>query len=259
MAKILGTHKMTNCSAFPKIRGVVARRILVNFTADPETVQQLLPPIFRPKLLKGKAVVGICLIRLEQIRPIFVPQCLGISSENVAHRIAVEWEEEGVSKEGVYILRRDTNSLLIQLGGGRIFPGVQNTAQFSIQETGDEFHLKINSADKAINIEVEGTVSQALPPDSIFESLEVASEFFAKGSVGYSPGSTSGRLEGMELRTLQWQVEPLEVSKVSSSFFEDEHRFPRGSIQYDSALLMRNLEHEWHAQGSLCLDECKSE
>jgi hypothetical protein len=25
-------------------------------------------------------------------------------------------------------------------------------------------------------------------------------------------------------------------------------RFPRGSVEFDSALLMRRIEHEWHAR-----------
>jgi hypothetical protein len=31
-----------------------------------------------------------------------------------------------------------------------------------------------------------------------------------------------------------------------SSFFEDEKRFPRGSVQFDHALIMRDIPHEWH-------------
>jgi len=75
----------------PIIRGVIDRRILVNFTVDPAVAAKLLPRPFRPKLVNGFAVAGICLIRLKQIRPRGWPAILGISSENAAHRIAVEW------------------------------------------------------------------------------------------------------------------------------------------------------------------------
>ncbi len=39
--------------------------MLVNFKVDPESMQRLLPSRFSPKLHKGYAVAGICLIRLE--------------------------------------------------------------------------------------------------------------------------------------------------------------------------------------------------
>ena len=53
----------------PIIEGVINRRILVNFRVEPEVIQKQLPSRFRPKLHAGRAIAGICLIRLEQIRP----------------------------------------------------------------------------------------------------------------------------------------------------------------------------------------------
>ncbi|MSQ93685.1 MAG: hypothetical protein EXR98_03920 [Gemmataceae bacterium] len=100
----------------PVMRGVIDRRILVNYHVDPGVLAALVPPPFRPKLVGGLGMVGICLIRLKQVRPRFVPAFLGISSENAAHRTAVEWDDVGepscVSsrvREGVYIRRRDTS------------------------------------------------------------------------------------------------------------------------------------------------------
>ena len=69
-------------------------------------------------------MVGICLIRLKKVRPTSFPSWLGISSENAAHRTAVEWDDHGVVREGVYVRRRDTNSWLNSLAGGRVFPGI---------------------------------------------------------------------------------------------------------------------------------------
>jgi uncharacterized protein YqjF (DUF2071 family) len=87
----------------PVIRGLIRRRILVNFRVDPGVMQAQLPPRFRPKLHAGHAIAGICLIRLESIRPRFVPSFLGLSSENAAHRVAVRWDADGAEREGVFI------------------------------------------------------------------------------------------------------------------------------------------------------------
>src|SRR5689334_15935739 len=104
----------------PTIHGFIDRRILVNFTVDPDVVHKIIPEPFKPKVYKGKAIVGICLIRLKSIKPKGLPDFLGISSENGAHRIAVEWDEEGETKEGVYIPRRDTSLRLNTVVGGRL-------------------------------------------------------------------------------------------------------------------------------------------
>ncbi len=107
----------------PTIQGLIDRRVLVNFTVDPDIIQKILPDTFQPKIYKGKSIVGICLIRLKYIRPKGLPNFAGISSENGAHRIAVVWTENGETKEGVFIPLRDTSSYLNSLAGGRIFPG----------------------------------------------------------------------------------------------------------------------------------------
>lgn len=66
------------------LRCVVRRRLLVNYRVDPERIHALLPPPFTPKLVNGHAIAGICLIRLEHVRPRFVPSVFGLASENAA-------------------------------------------------------------------------------------------------------------------------------------------------------------------------------
>ena len=107
----------------PVVRGMIDRRILVNFRVQPEVLTRLLPAPFRPKLVGGVGMAGVCLIRLKGIRPRFLPSCLGVSSENAAHRIAVEWNEGETTLEGVFVPRRDTSSRLNTLVGGCLFPG----------------------------------------------------------------------------------------------------------------------------------------
>jgi hypothetical protein len=48
-----------------------------------------------------------------------------------------------------------------------------------------------------------------------------------------------------------WRVEPLAVEHVESSWFEDAARFPAGSVAFDSALLMRDVAHEWRGHARL--------
>lgn len=231
----------------PTIQGVIKRRLLVNFRADPEVVQKLLPSKFRPKLQAGYAVVGICLIRLEHLRPRLMPEFVGLNSENAAHRIAVLWDDEdGVEREGVFIPRRDTNSPVNLLLGGRAFPGEHHKAAFRAQDGENEIALAIRSEDGEVAVEVVGKSSDSMPVTSIFPSVEAASAFFEKGSLGYSLTKDEGRLDGLRLETDQWHVEPLRVSKVRSSYFGDRSKFPEGSVVFDHALIMRDIEHEWH-------------
>ena len=197
-------------------------------------------------------MAGVCLIRLKNIRPRFLPSFLGISSENAAHRIAVEWDQNGETKEGVFVPRRDTSSRLNTLVGGRLFPGVHNHAAFQVREQDDQYRIELNSDDRHTHLLVEGHVAQELPPNSVFKSLKEASAFFERGSLGYSVTAKPGQFDGLELHSFNWRVQPLAVEKVESSFFEDHELFPPGSVEFDCALVMHGIEHEWHGRESLC-------
>ena len=226
----------------PTIHGYIDRRILVNFTADPDVVQKILPHPFRPKVYKEKAIIGICLIRLKNIKLKGLPDFIGVSSENGAHRIAVEWAEEEETKEGVYIPRRDTSLKLNAILGGRIFPGKHYLAKFNVKEGNGNYHVDFISSDNT-TISIDAKETNTFPSNSVFETLENVSDFFEKGSVGYSPNR--GKYEGLKLQAYSWQVRPLEVQNVHSSFYTNEKVFPKGSVQFDNALLMTKVEHEW--------------
>lgn len=109
----------------------------------------------------------------------------------------------------------------------------------------------MKSADALVAVEIEGETATALPSSSIFPSVAAASSFFEGGSLGYSVTSDPDRLDGLKLETKEWRVEPLQTSRVYSSYFLDEAKFPPGSIEFDHALIMRNVAHEWHSADDL--------
>jgi len=239
----------------PVIEGLIRRRILVNFRVDPDVMQRALPSPFRPKIHAGYAIAGICLIRLEQIRPKGLPAFMGIASENAAHRIAVLWEDPaGKTREGVYIPRRDTGSLLNHLAGGRVFPGEHQIADFDVTDDGNRITMSIRARDGGISVRLQAHDTDALPVSSCFPDVAESSSFFEAGSIGYSATADCCRLDGIRLETNGWQVRPLAVDQVESSYFSNPNMFPAGSIAFDHALIMRDVRHEWHEVPDLALD-----
>ncbi|WP_367872295.1 DUF2071 domain-containing protein [Luteolibacter sp. Populi] len=231
----------------PLITGLIRRRMLVNYQVDPAVVAKLLPEGFRPKLHRGHAIAGICLIRLEGIRPRVLPAWAGINSENAAHRIAVLWEDEdGTPREGVFIPRRDTGSLANHLAGGRLFPGEHHLADFLVSDEGGKIEMAAKARDGGMTLRLSARESSEFPATSCFGSLEESSAFFEPGSVGFSVTKDCSRLDGIRLETQDWKVSPLAVSGVESSYFDDAAVFPAGTAVFDHALIMRDIPHEWH-------------
>ncbi len=97
-------------------------------------------------------------------------------------------------------------------------------------------------------MEIVTSETTAFPTDSVFSSLQESSSFFEAGCIGYSSRPDSSRLDGLLLKAGRWEVSPLRVERVRSAYYENRSIFPEGSIQFDHALLMRDIPHEWHAE-----------
>lgn len=229
----------------PPMVGVVERRLLVNYRTDPEATARLVPAPLRPQTVNGSAVAGICLIRLGRLRPRHVPGVLGLRSENAAHRIAVEWDTPGGIATGVYIPRRDSGSLVNVVVGGRLFPGQHHRARFDACETSQVLRVGFASADGTASARVQVRTVDQWTGSRLFANLDEASTFFRQGAVGYSANSDGRCLDGLELRSSAWRVEPVEILTAESTFFDNTTLFPSGAAALDCALLMRNVPVTW--------------
>jgi len=229
----------------PRLAGTIQRRLLVNYRVDPEVIARLLPAPFRPQLVNGFAVAGICLIRLGSMRPAGLPARLGLTSENAAHRIAVEWDSSDGPRTGVYIPRRDSSSLVNVAVGGRIYPGAQHHARFQVAETEDDLHVAFTARDGSVAVALDVHVTAELPGCQLFADTAAASAFFEQGSLGFSATGDPSRFDGLALHSTAWKVDPAVAVRAESSFFADRTLFPEGSVELDCALVMRKVPVVW--------------
>jgi hypothetical protein len=218
----------------------IAQRVLVNYRVDPDVARSLLPDGIRPQLVNGSAVAGVCLIHLTAFRPAWFAPAIGHRSRNAAHRIAVEGDTAEGPQTGVYIPRRHSSSLLARLVGGRVFPGTHAPASVDFRSTADDLEIRVEADD--LRVCVAARRGPGIPfRSTLFETLEQSSTFFRKDAVGWSP-TRSGALEGLRLDTDAWKVEPIDVTALSSTFFDE---LPDGAAQFDHALLMRDVPTRW--------------
>lgn len=235
----------------PVLEGTIARRVLLNFRADPRVVQRLVPAPFEVEEHEGSAIVGICLIGLEEIRPRGFPSQAGFWSENMAHRVAVRYPTVGGMKRAVFIWRRETDQKLVQMFGGRLFPGVHSRARFCINESAEALEMKVESVDGQTDVSFSAALGADWRETRAFKSLDEASRFFQGGDSGFSCSrgrrSVEGMqfVEGMQLKMLRWQVTQLVVRLDKAAFYFNQQRFPKGSIEFDCGLIMRSVPHEW--------------
>jgi hypothetical protein len=151
----------------------------------------------------------------------------------------------------VFIWRRDTDAWLNALAGGRLFPGRQQHARFRVNDDGERVDLMMQSDDGRSEISLAGQRCQEWPRGSLFASLEAASACLRGGSLGFSASGEGACFQGMELGCDCWPAEAFAVSRLRSTFFDDSTRFPPGTVEYDSALVMRDVSHRWRSGPTL--------
>ena len=230
-----------------RIEGRIRRRILVNFRVDREVARRLVPDVFDLDLVGGGAMAGVCLIRLEAMRPGRLPAGVGLSSENAAYRFAVT-RDHGRAP-AVYIPRRDTSSALQARLGGRFFPGEYGRINVDAADRDGRIAIDIETTNHDGDVRLRAHETTAFPAGSAFGSLDEASAFFARGALGFSARRSGDRLDGVLLNVPSWRVSSLVVDSIESAFLADRAKFPSGSVIFDNALIMRDAAHEWRALG----------
>lgn len=222
----------------PRLRGVIERRILLNFAVDPGRVEPLLPAGFRPQLVGGRAIAGACLIRLGNLRPAGLPAWVGLRSENAALRVAVLRDGPDGPEPGVWVPERMTGSRLVAWGD-RLFPAGQRQARFDVREGGGRYRVDVGG-----RVSVDASESDALEPGSVFADHAEASAFFRDAPVGHSPGP-GGRPTGIRLCVDDWASRPLRVDRATVRCGLSGLELT--ADEYDHALLMTDVPHEWRA------------
>jgi hypothetical protein len=226
---------------------VIERRLLVNYRIDPQYVAALLPGEFRPQLVGGRAMGGVCFIRLRRARPAGLPAWAGMTTENVAHRFAVEWDDAQGIHAGVYVPRRETSSRVTAAAGRRVFPGAYHRARFLVNEQPDRIHIDVRSDDGQVALTAEATPAVTFISD-LFPTVADAIDFFRQGTCGFSPAARArGCVDSVRLHAATWAAEPMTMTRMKSSLFNDTTLFPDGACTLDSALLMTNINARWTA------------
>jgi len=231
---------------FNSVSGLCERRLILNWRVDPELVVKHLPRPFRPRLVNGKAIVGVDILKLANMRLTGLPGFTGFSTENAVDRVSVEWDEGGAVVKGLYVPYRYSPSAVNTIVSmTRLFPTVFTFANFAFSERGGIYRVTVRGEQN--QFELEARQSKEFSDKSVFKSAKEASDFHRDSRISYSPSADENVLDAVYLKSLDWQAKPLEVKRISCSYVE--RLYPKAA--FDSALIMFDTKHEWHGLGAI--------
>jgi hypothetical protein len=226
----------------PAVRGVVGRRLLVNYRVELEKLDTVLSEPFRGREVgeTGMGIGSICLTRVENARPRFAPEFFGVSAETATHRVYARVERSG--DHCIYVPRRDVSSRFHALLFGSLLPTEFEQGEFQEMENGRKHQIRVECGKEIVGVEFHEAERDGVGDDSVFYSVESASTFLCDGGTEYD--LTGDVYSGVETVPQERGLKPVEVDEVRSSFFE------KLGGKFDSAFRAENVEHVWKPRRS---------
>jgi hypothetical protein len=220
-------------------QGYIESRIMVNYKVELSVLRQRLPLPFRPRSIRGYGIAGFDLFRLAPVsRWQRRPSLLAV------HRIEAEAHFENHRVAGPYVLRCDVPPGLRRRAFGSFFPNVMHTARLHWdQPSQGQHHLRMGRRQEPW-IDVQAHQGDHFPFDSVMETLDTASKFFAEGQAWFAPRYSLTLFEQRRWAFSPWQVQPLLIDRLDASYFRRIMRFPQGAYFFDHALIQHDLTYQ---------------
>ncbi|HMK11746.1 MAG TPA: hypothetical protein VK461_09205 [Acidimicrobiales bacterium] len=224
----------------PVLQATLERRLLVTYRLDPDAVADLVPGPFWLHMVGGFAVGSITLDHVTALRPRGLPAATGFTSQNAAHRIAVEWEQQGRRAAGTFVLARHTSARRIAAAGDRIFPGQRERADFAVDDRGPNLSVAFRSRDGVVAVDADVAVDD-VGASELFSRPDEAWRLSIRGAMTASLRRRGGVLDWIDEHARGGRVRAASIERVTSSLF------PAAVGAPDSAIVARDVTIEWRA------------
>lgn len=231
-------------SQFFSIHGRIKYRFLINYRISPALLSQFDLGPLKFDFHRGEAFLSVCVLRL-QLRPGFSPLAFPWSTE-ILYRLAVKKPDE--ERAFLSLLSLNSNRVIAALGS-RFAPFRFRHEPMDLQEDGQLVQSGISrGASSFVEIRSRGHHLQGslaalpgAPAGSMFDSPGEAQRFFLELEGGVSRRGLD--LYEQRIDRSGWGAEFCEC-QFESALIDSWTR--RGDLEYDSSLVMSELEQTWH-------------
>ncbi|MEM9752620.1 MAG: DUF2071 domain-containing protein [Planctomycetota bacterium] len=215
--------------------GTLDRCLLLSFRTPADSVQHLLPPGLELMRRGPYAFWNVVLCHVHKMRPVGVPEALGMSYHHVAYRLRVQaMTDRANTRQGLYFVRSDADAALLGAVGNRLSDFRFNRASVSWRASLEEAAprhdgipgfetITVSTADGRADAELtfNHQTPAAHPADSCFPTHEDV-----RAALKYEPlGLATNKRGQLKLAEVfrdehAWREDVVEVTHARFGFFD---------------------------------------
>jgi hypothetical protein len=170
--------------------------------------------------------------------------------EMCTHLIPAEWDDNGVRRDVLYVLRRDVQVRGLGRAAGLLLPGHPNPARIQAIDEDAQVQVTAISKDGVCRLELGGVLSGQWPRTSLFSGGRHLMHLLGNKAGGFLVFDEHGSGALIELEAHPELAEPLDTLHQHSSIFEGG-LIPKGAALPDAAVVLRNLVCLWSPRGNV--------
>lgn len=236
MIEILKNHPFAVEAFFKK-------SIVLTFALPKAKLQNLIPECLTLDLYQDEtAFIAVAMVQTTQLRPKGFPRFIGREFFLIGYRVFVRYTTiEGKKLRGLYILKSETDSRLMQFMGN-IFTHYNYTTSSLTQFESNEV-LKFESAKSGFKVEIDKTTSNIeLPAQSPFMNWKEARRF--AGPLPFTFTFNKVKKEVLIIEGVREDWNPISIKINAFEFSYLNHLFNDPPI-LANAFIIENIPYYW--------------
>jgi hypothetical protein len=231
---------------FP-VKAHFGHSLVLTFAFPQDMLRPLLPPGLVLDTYANHGFVAIALVETQRLRPSFLPAWLGQDFFLSGYRIFTRLGHASSALRGLYILRSDTNRLLMARAGNTLTHYHYSLCHAVCKQSENHLRWQVTTpaaeADLLVTADL-GTKPAPLPEGSLFPDMQSARRF--AGPLPYTFNYEARTNSIITVRGVReaWEPQPVRVSVEKLAYFCRDP-FRQAPVQLANAFHLQNVPYRW--------------
>jgi hypothetical protein len=209
------------------MRTTFGHSLVLTYAVPPTVAAKLVPPSLRLDTLMDEAgtehaFIAVAIVQTRRLRPAFLPPALGFTLTMTGYRVFTRFRTaEGRTLRGLRILRSDTGSRVLALGGNLLTHYGYALGDLDVSERDHELHVRVDSADGRADLLLRADLRSApapLPVGSPFDGPQQARRW--AGPLRHTFESDPAGTVVITATRSGWEPRPVAVEVDRIGFFD---------------------------------------